>query len=233
MFHSSSRLSKLAIFGTGVVLTASLSTGASAQVVGGRFGGVTIPTGIYGPFSGWLAPGVYQFSPGPYAFLYGAPFNPFRTTRSSIGQYAPIPTSITVGELGVIQTGVRGTRYYSFFGPQPYPGYGTPAVGGGYGTPQAGGGYGTPPAEREITPDETPARDGSRSDARPQARTASARVRLNVTPGDATVYVDGTPIGQAEQFSRPKAEVRMPAGTHASAWRSARVLAVPMYWSSR
>ena len=205
MSGSRSGLRSIAILGTGALLSLAIGSGAQAQRFGSYYGRA-VPTGIIGsylPGSGWIAPGVFQFSPGPGAFSY-------RVNASRFGQYAPIPTFVGVGYYGSIQTGVHGSRYEPFLAPYPYPGYVLPGsgygapIGSGYGTPAGpGSGYGTPELPRTGEP------AAPRTDQRP-----AARITLSITPGDAMVYIDGAGIGRADQFAEAGAEVRLPAGEY-------------------
>jgi hypothetical protein len=94
----------------------------------------------------------------------------------------------------------------------PYPLYlQSRSTGGGYGTPLASSSRPVP-AEPPVT------------------RASLAYVTLAITPGDASLYLDGNPIGSASSFARRGALLLVPAGSYRlEAWsRDDRLLALDL-----
>jgi len=147
-------------------------------------------SGVWGANRSFYLPQFGFGMAGPSSWYYGRP--------GGYGSLVVIP-SVPSGNLTVTHLGNQ--RLVSF---QPYSLFDTSQVGGEtfyrlspFGLTQLGGRGLLDPAVVETW----------------SAATLPA-VHLNVTPGNATLSLDGNPIGAASSFRRPGAELRLPPGRY-------------------
>lgn len=145
------------------------------------------------PYGNWTN-GSYYYRPhagfglnGLYSWHYGRPF----ATPYPYHYYgSATPFSRIVGYYGVSETNVYGqTQYYPFSGSDPASG-----AGGRHDAWMSG--Y-------------QQARRDDRS-----TRPTVAIVRLRIEPKETALFLDGNPIGSAQQFSRRQADLKLPPGKY-------------------
>ena len=190
----------------------------------------------YYPHGGWSANRYYYFPDagfgrsGLYSWYYGQPYaSAYPYSYYSPSPYYTPPVGSTVTSLPAwLRSSPGSTRgsygNFSFVGPQvsafpawsaayPYSGYAGSAA---LATPQP---WFTPGVNSGWSPG-----DGAQnwaagylqalSEQEQLRREPWASLTLEVAPETATLYVDGNPVGTAEQFARPGARLSIPAGTY-------------------
>jgi len=148
-------------------------------------GGWTHGSFFYYPQLGFGQTGLYSWHYGsPYPTAY--PYNYYYGNART----GPLPLSRIVGYHGIFDTNATGSQYY------PYPGS-DPAYAAAARSDAWMSGY----------------HQGSRDERLPAAA-SEATVKLRIEPKEAALFLDGNPIGSAEQFSRRAAGLRLPPGNY-------------------
>jgi len=208
--------------------TGSRYPGTGTTLVGGKR--------VYYPHGGWSANRYYYFPDvgfgrsGLYSWYYGQPYaSAYPYSYYSQSPYFTPPVGGTVTSLPAwLRSSPGSTRgsygNFSFVGPQvsafpawsaayPYSGYAGSAA---LATPQP---WFTPGVDSGWSQG-----DGAQnwaegylqalSEQEQRRREPWATLTLEVAPESATLYVDGNPVGTADQFARPGARMSIPAGTY-------------------
>jgi hypothetical protein len=149
----------------------------------------------------------------PLGYGYAGPFG----YRTAFRPFASIPPFVVVPPLpyGSVIGLPGGRPGYTAWVP-PYPGYDGGFYGGFYGGPY----YQVAPYGFQQVPSQAVQRETARlqferaQEDQRREQSERATVRLRIEPNTARLYLDGKPIGRADQFTRGNRVLRLAPGTY-------------------
>lgn len=179
---------------------------------------------VYTPDVGFGRSGVYSWYYGqPYAFSY--PYTYYGMgVSTTLGPGGTLYTALPAWQR--VSPGGARSAYANFWfgGPQvnAFPVWASMSPAGGYAGTQGFGAYQpwTLPSVGVVNPPAIAADAYAAGywqaavEAERKRREPWASVTLQIDPPGAALYVDGNPIGSAEQFDRPGARLSLPAGDY-------------------